>query len=82
MAKSKYRTDTRDSIPPPPLKPRPADKLGATPKNKIEVIDHLGRHRGMVGKLGTSATASRFLGGRGATLTRVKGRHVWKGLHP
>lgn len=76
-----YRTDTRDSIPPPP-KPKAEDKLGTTPKEKIEVIDHLGRHRGMVGRKSTAATASRFLGGRGATLTRVNGRQVWKGMHP
>jgi hypothetical protein len=82
MTMAKYRTDTRDSIPPPPLKKRPLDKLGATPPGKVEVIDHLGRHRGMVGKLGTAATASRFLNGRGATLTRVNGRQVWKGMHP
>ena len=50
---TEYRTDTRDSIP-PPRKAKPRDKLGAIPPHKVEVIDHLGRHRGMVGKLGTS----------------------------
>jgi hypothetical protein len=78
---AQYRTDTRDSIP-PPRKSKRSDKPGTIPPGKVAVIDHLGRHRGMVGKLGTSATASRFLNGRGATLTRVKGRHVWQGNCP
>jgi hypothetical protein len=77
---TEYRTDNRDSA--KPMFRKRAVKLGAIPPEKVEVIDHLGNHRGMVGKLGTSATASRFLNGRSATLTRVKGRQVWKGDCP
>ena len=78
---TQYRTDGRDSAA-PQIKPKRPPKVGATPPNKVRVLDHLGRHVATVGKLATAATASRFLNGRGAKLTRVNGRQCWKGDKP
>jgi hypothetical protein len=64
---------------PTPISTKPQGKPGVIPSNKIQVIDHLGRPRGQVGRLATAATASRFLGGRGAMLTKHNGKTVWKG---
>jgi len=68
----------RENDAPTPIKRR-ATKPGVIPSNKIQVIDHLNRPRGMVGRLATAATASRFLGGRGAMITKHNGKTVWKG---
>jgi len=67
---------------PMPISNKPKGKPGQIPSNKIQVVDHLGRARGTVGRLATEATASRFLGGRGAALTKHKGKLVWKGKAP
>jgi hypothetical protein len=66
---------------PLPRKPK-LSKPGTIPENKIEVRDHLNRHRGIVSRSATSATASRFLNGRSAKLHRINGRHVWVGDCP
>jgi hypothetical protein len=76
-------TQFRASAYDPPIrrKPKP-EKPGLIPDHKIEVLDHLGRHRGMVSRSGTAATASRFLNGRSATLQKHKGVVCWIGDHP
>jgi hypothetical protein len=77
--KSEFRESAYDA--PLPRKPK-VSKPGTIPDHKIEVLDHLGRHRGMVTRSATSATASRFLNGRSATLQKVKGKDCWIGDHP
>ena len=69
----------REHDAPTPISTKPKIRPGVVPANKIQVIDHLGRPRGMVGRLATAATASRFLGGQGVMLTKYKGKTVWKG---
>lgn len=76
---AKFRTNTPDAPEPRTSK---LGNIGEVPANKVEVLDHHGRHRGMVGRKATAAVASRFLGGRGVTLTTVNGRQCWKGMQP
>jgi len=74
--KSKYRTDTRDSIPPAP-KPKAEEKPGQIGKGKLGTYDARGRLRGQVGPKATAATVSRFIGEHGAKLGTKNGRPAW-----
>jgi hypothetical protein len=60
-----------------PKQPKP----GTLPLSRIAVLDHKGNMRGHVGKLATSLTASRFLGGKPAYLDKDdKGKPCWRGI--
>jgi hypothetical protein len=72
---TKFRTNTPDA--PNPYKAK-AIKPGTVADNKVPVFDRKGRMRGQVGRLATSVTASRFIGGRPATLQTKNGRDVWQ----
>ena len=79
MSKQTYRTGTHDA--PEPYTPK-LETPGKIPANKVEIRDHLGRTRGMVGRKATAATVSRFIDGRDATLQKIDGRDVWVGKNP
>jgi hypothetical protein len=80
---TEYRTDTRDSIP-PPAKPKAEDKPGTVPGHRLAVFDHLGRMRGTVSRKATEAGALRMMGGgRGASLSKDEnGKPCWRGKPP
>lgn len=76
----KFRTTGPDVL--QPSKHKPEDPPGTLPSHRIAVLDHLGRMRGNVSRKAMAVTASRFIGGRGVTLTKHNGKTVWKGMHP
>lgn len=76
MAKQKYRTDNRDSVPPAPP-PKPEAKPGTIKPGRLGVYDSKGRLRGQVGPKATAATASRFHKQLGSKLGTVDGRPAW-----
>jgi hypothetical protein len=56
-------------------------KPGTLPEGRIAVLDHNGNMRGQVGKLATSLTASRLLGGKHAYLDKTDdGKPCWRGI--
>jgi hypothetical protein len=82
--KTKYRTDTRDSMPKPP-KAKREDRPGTIPSGRLAVYDagpkgdgKGRRHRGTVGPKGTAATASRFNHQLGSKLGKgPDGKRAW-----
>lgn len=72
---TKYRQSTHDA---PAPKPKRTTTPGTIPSNKVGVYDHKNRLRGVVGRLATQVTASRFLSGRPASLQTVNGKPAWK----
>jgi hypothetical protein len=82
MAKSKYRTTGPDVLQPPP-KAKPQDKPGTVPGHRLAVFDHLGRMRATVSHKATEAGVLRYIGGRGATLSKDEnGKPCWRGKPP
>jgi hypothetical protein len=74
---SKFRTDTHDA---PERRGPKQITPGTLPAGRIAVLDHMGNMRGHVGKLATSLTASRFLGGKPAYLDKTdEGKPCWRG---
>jgi hypothetical protein len=70
-----YRKSTHDV---PERRTAKRTTPGTIPGNKVGVYDHKNRLRGVVGRLATSVTASRFLSGRPASLQTVNGQPAWK----
>ena len=70
---TKFRTGTHDA---PEPRRKPAVIPGKIPDAKLGVYDAKGNLRGLVGRLATAATASRFTH-HGMKLAKKGGRDAW-----
>ena len=73
----KYRTDHRDSIPPPPVKRKHIHRTGIDPPDGRLGVFKDGQRFGHVGPHAGAGVAARLIGGGSVHVGRVAGKDAW-----